>query len=152
MNKKKDRSSYTIEDFYISYKDYTLNNDIYKVPKTIFRSIITDYMCYLMDEIIYRAKEIRLPSGLGRVFVNKKKPLSLTMHGLNIDFKTSKDINKVVFHLNEHSDGYMYRFKWEKKDIIMHNKSYYELVHNRASKRKLASVIKSKEVDYIEKK
>ena len=45
---------------------------------------------------------------------------------------------------------YNYRFYWRKNEMIVRYKTLYELVLSRTNKRKLASIIKNKQADYIE--
>ena len=55
-----------------------------------------------------------MPHGLGYVCVVKYKPKSYTNGSLSVDYKSSKEFGKRIYHLNEHSDGYKYRLYWSK--------------------------------------
>lgn len=46
--------------------------------------------------------------------VVKYRPKSLTPKSLSIDYKASKEYDKKIYHLNEHSDGYKFRLYWSK--------------------------------------
>ncbi|MBR5796522.1 MAG: hypothetical protein IKY26_10290, partial [Erysipelotrichaceae bacterium] len=59
-----------------------------------------------------------------------------------------KEQNKLIFLLNEHSDMFKYRYWWNKVDVMVANKSKYQLVATRANKRRLAQIIKNRELDY----
>ena len=87
---------------------------------------------------------------MGSLYVFKKKPIKYNFTYLRVDFKATKDMNKTILHLNEHSDGYNYRFRWSKKDMMLKNSSLYELVMTRKNKRRLANAIKNEGKDYIE--
>lgn len=142
--------SYTTEDYYDSYNKYVEGNQLYYINRHVFRDIINDYFKYLASEIIDKGRDVRIPARLGYLCVVKNKPTKLNSKYLQVDFKETKKISKRVFHMNEHSDGYKYKFKWSKLSMILALKNLYELKMTRANKRYLATVIKSKKQDYIE--
>ena len=80
----------------------------------------------------------------------KSKPKHLDKRSLRIDYQATKETGKLIFLLNEHSDMFKYRFMWSKVDMMVSNKSKYQLVATRANKRRLAEIIKQKELDYQE--
>lgn len=55
-----------------------------------------------------------MPYGLGLIQVVKYRPKSLTQKSLSVDYKASKEYDKKIYHLNEHSDGYKFRLYWSK--------------------------------------
>lgn len=143
--------SYTVKDFYKNYIDNIADNHLYKIPYDIYRKIITAYFRYLSNEIIENGRNVKLPCRLGYVEIIKHKPKEWSGKSLRIDYNRSKELDKVVYHLNAHSNGFKYRFYWSKQDAIVINKSKYQLVMTRANKRRLAQIIKNRERDYIEK-
>jgi Tfp pilus assembly protein PilZ len=151
MSKKRVKHSYTIEDYYNSYKDYISDNPIYNISKKQYSDLLKDYFKFLALELIDKAKEVRLPARMGTLTVIKTKPKRYDFTYLRVDFNETKNSDKTILHLNEHSDGFNFRFFWSKRDIILDQKSLYELVMSRANKRHLAHVIKTKQKDYIEK-
>ena len=147
LNKHK---SYTLDDYFESYKEYTSGNPAYIVSKKQFNALLKDYFSFLSKELIDNAKEIRLPARMGTLAVIKRKPKRYDFACLRVDFHSTKESDKTILHLNEHSDGYNFRFHWCKKDILISNKSMYELVMSRANKRRLAHMIKVEQKDYME--
>ncbi len=144
------RASYTIQDFYASYaKEYPAGH-MYHVDYKTFRKITSGYFSWITDSIIDRASEVKLPSNMGKVLVVKRKPFGHKRQNYNVDFIETRRLGKTILHLNEHSDGYSYRFIWDKSSMNTHNKYYYEMIHTRAAKRRLAKSIKEKKIDYIE--
>jgi hypothetical protein len=150
-SKKNRHLSYTIEDYFLSYKEAVVGNRLYDVPKHKFYSIIKDYFKFLSSELLDNSKEIRLPARMGTLSVVKKKPKRYDSNSLRVDFQSSRDNKKLILHLNEHSDGYNFSFFWCKKDIMITNKQYYQLIMTRANKRRLAELIKTNKNDYIER-
>lgn len=148
---KYNRKSYTIADYYESYCGYVEDNPLYQVSYKVFRSIVSDYFRYLRDEIIENGKEVRLPCRMGTLQVVKHKPKTYTSKSLRIDFKATKEAGKTIYHLNEHTNMYKYRFLWSKQNMLTKNKTKYQLIMTRANKRRLAYLLKNRVRDYIEK-
>ena len=46
------RKSYTITDYYLSYKEYIEEGTQYDVSYTTFRNIVSDYFKYIRDEVM----------------------------------------------------------------------------------------------------
>lgn len=145
-----DTQSYVIKDFHNSYINYVGDNPLYNVEYKLFREILIDYFKYLRNNLIEEGKEVKLPCRLGTVAVVKHKPKGYTSKSLRVDYKSSRDIGKLVLHLNEHTDGYKYRFYWSKSNVIVTNKSKYQLVMTRHNKRRLAYILKNGVRDYME--
>lgn len=144
------KQSYTIIDFYFSYMESVKDNELYQVEYKVFRALLVDYFRYLRDEIIENCKEVRLPCRLGYLSIIKHKPKTYTNRSLRIDYGESKKQGKMIFHLNEHTNEYKYRFYWDKKNMITTNKTHYQLIMTRANKRRLATLLKHNLRDYPE--
>lgn len=142
--------SYTGKDFYKSYINYVSDNPLYNIDYTTFRSIINDYFKYLRDEIIEKGKEIKLPCRTGSLSIVKHKPKEYSGKSLRMDYAESKKYDKVIYHLNEHTNGFKYRYYWNKQTMLLTNKHKYQLVMTRENKRRLAQILKNRERDYIE--
>lgn len=142
--------SYTIASFYNDYLDNIEKDTIYDVDYTLYRNIVTDYFLHLRQKLIEEGKMIKLPYRMGNVQIIKSKPKHLDKRSLRIDYQATKEQNKLIFLLNEHSDMFKYRYWWNKIDMMVQNKSKYQLVATRANKRRLAQIIKNRELDYQE--
>lgn len=150
-NKSASRTkSYTIASFYNDYLDNIEKDTVYDISYTQYRAIVTDYFKYLQQRLIEEGKMIKLPYRMGNVQVVKSRPKHLDKRSLRIDYQATKQENKLVLLLNEHSDFFKYRYWWNKVDMMVPNKSQYQLVATRANKRRLAQIIKNKELDYQE--
>ena len=146
-----DRKSYTIADYYLSYKDYIEEGTQYDVPYQTFRAIVLDYFKYIRDEVMLHSKEIKLPCRLGTLQIVKHKPKEYNGKSLRWDWQSTKQLGKPVYYLNQHSSEFKYRFYWSKQGCIFKNKGKYMFVASRANKRDLAQIIFNKRCDYIEK-
>ena len=58
------------------------------------------------------------------------------------------NLEKLIYHLNEHSNYYKFRYYWSKIEMLIPNRSKYQFVASRANKRELAQIIKNNERDY----
>ena len=142
--------SYTIPSFYNAYMDDIEKDTVYDIPYTKYREIVTDYFQYLRDQFIEESKCVKLPYRLGTVQIVKHKPKYYDKRSLRIDYQASKQYNKMIFLTNEHSDFYKFRCFWSKQDMLVTNKTKYQLILTRANKRHLAQIIKNKIHDYEE--
>lgn len=142
--------AYTIASFYNNYLKDIESDTVYDIDYNKYRAIVTDYFKYLQKQLIEEGKVIKLPYRMGTVQIIKKKPKYYDKRSLRIDYQATKQTGKLIFLLNEHSDEFKYRYLWSKTDIMVPNKSMYQLVATRANKRRLAVIIKNKELDYEE--
>lgn len=143
-------ASYTIPSFYNNYLKEIEKDTVYDIPYNVYRNIITDYFQYIREEVIDNSKEVKLPYRLGSIQIVKHRPKHYDGRSLRIDYQETKKQNKLVYLVNEHSDFYKYRLYWKKYDMLITNKTKYQLVLTRANKRNLAQIIKNKTHDYVE--
>lgn len=136
------KQSYTTYDIYNNYdkKD--------QIPYSTFRNIVDK----LNDSILFvlqNGQNYKLPCSLGTVQIVKYKPKEYNKHSLSIDFNESKKLDKRIYHLNEHSNGYKYRLYWSKQPFSFTNRYKYQLCFTRANKRQLAQLIFNNK-DYLD--
>lgn len=113
-----------------------------------FKRIIEAFNKSIVDVILNSSDGFKMPYGLGYIRIVKYKPKEYTDKSLSIDYKSSKEYNKKIYHLNEHSNGYKYRLYWSKQNKSFPQRYKYSLNLVRANKRKLAQLIFNKQ-DYI---
>ena len=146
----KNTKSYTIASFYNDYLNSIEPDTVYDIDYTKYRAIVTDYFKHLQHVLIEEGKMIKLPYRMGNVQIIKSRPKHLDKRSLRIDYQATKQYNKLILLDNNHSDGFKMRAWWNKIDMLVSNKSKYQLVMTRANKRRLAQIIKNKELDYEE--
>lgn len=142
--------SYTIASFYNSYLKNIEPDTTYDIDYNTYRAIVTDYFKHLQHQLLDEGKIIRLPYRLGTVQIIKSRPKNLDKRSLRIDYQATKQSGKLILLLNEHSDYFKFRALWSKQDMLVQNKSKYQLVLTRYNKRHLAELIKTKAMDYEE--
>ena len=135
-------------------KQSTTFRDMYRtMPVEIDYSLykrILDEMCKVILEYVFeRSEGFKMPYGLGFIQVGKYRPKSLSQESLSVDYKASKEYDKRIYHLNEHSDGYKYRLYWSKLPKTFPDRYKYQLNLVRQNKRRLAQLIFNKH-DYID--
>ena len=159
-NKKRGLGNYK-KDFGCneSYKHY--KNEIKKlsvteedlnallIDKQTYRRICDEFNKLFIDEILISSEEMRLPYRLGTIRVKKSKMKYDDKNKLKIDWAASKKLGKRIYHLNDHTGGYKYRFYWTKG--IVKNITAYSFIPTRTNTRRLASILKDKErqLDYF---
>ena len=143
-NYKKDYGS---NDVYKKYKEDVIPE--LQVDKKLFRKICDDFNRMLIEEILLNSEEVRLPYRLGTVRIKKSKMKYDDKNKLKIDWAASKKLGKRIYHLNDHTGGYKYRFYWTKG--IVKNITAYSFIPTRTNTRRLASILKDKnrELDYF---
>jgi hypothetical protein len=145
--KRKNIADYKTRDIFKFYK-----KDEGIVEYKVFSNIVSEFNGMIMRLIIDEAHEFVMPSRLGSLRVRKRKvKLELNADG-KIDkskltpdwFKTRKlwdeiykdipieEINKIpnkriIYNLNEHTDGYRFIFYWDKVTSNILNQSAYRI-------------------------
>jgi len=138
---KKNKKSYTFRDMY-NTMPIDVSYDVYKR--------VLDEMCSIILEYVFeRSEGFKMPFGLGFIQIGKYKPKSYTDKSLSVDYKSSKEYGKRIYHLNEHSDGYKFRLYWSKIPRSFPDRYKYQLILVRENKRRLAQLIFNKH-DYLD--
>lgn len=134
-----------LKDHYKYYTE-TSNN---AVSKKEFSYVIKQFMLFLMNKV-FNGEEVRLPLGFGTIEVTGSKPrdskkTKLISWGRTFkmwkDKPHTKEQGKVVIATNEHTDGYVFAFKWHKKGVSVKNKIFYKLEFTDTNKKKLRELL-----------
>ena len=136
------KQSYTTYDIYNNYDKRD------QIPYSTFRGIV-DKLNDSILSVLQNGQNYKLPCSLGTVQIVKYKPKVYNEHSLSIDFNESKKLDKRIYHLNEHSNGYKYRLYWSKQPFSFTNRYKYQLCFTRANKRQLAQLIFNNK-DYLD--
>ena len=137
---RKNKKSYTFLDM---YRTLPIN-----VPYTEYKRVL-DTMCSIILEHVFEGSDgFKMPYGLGFIQIGKYKPKQLNSESLSVDYKSSKELDKRIYHLNEHSNGYKYRLYWSKIPYTFKERYQYSLNLVRANKRRLAQLIFNRH-DYL---
>ena len=146
----KNTKSYTIASFYNSYLADIEPDTVYDIDYNTYRAIVTEYFKHLQTKLIEEGRMIKLPYRMGNLQIIKSRPKHLDKRSLRIDYQATKQYDKLILLDNAHSDGFKMRAWWNKIDMMVPNKSKYQLVLTRANKRRLAVIIKNRLIDFEE--
>lgn len=149
------KTDINIRSSYKSYKE-TVNAP---VEEKQYLEIANGYMKFLIQKVL-EGEEVTMPARLGTLFIQGvKKNLKFNKDGIpllppnwaatkklwdsNPDAKATK---KIVYCLNEETDGVVYKLHWSKNRVPIENKLYYNFILTRANKRAIhQQIIKGKE-------
>ena len=141
QRKMRSKQSLTFRDMY-----HTMPIE---VDYSLYKRILDEMCTIILEYVLERSEGFKMPYGLGFIQIGKYKPKTLTPDSLSVDYKASKEYDKKIYHLNEHSDGYKYRLYWSKIPRTFPDRYKYQLSLVRQNKRKLAQLIFNKH-DYID--
>ena len=115
----------------------------------LYKRIVDEMCTIILEHVLDGSEGFKMPYGLGFIQIGKYKPKTLGPDSLSVDYKASKDYDKRIYHLNEHSNGYKYRLYWSKIPRTFPDRYKYSLNLIRKNKRRLAQLIFNKH-DYID--
>lgn len=101
--------------------------------------------------MVHKSLTVTLPFRLGELSVVKHKPVYKSLRNMAIDWETSRSLNKQIKQFNSHSNGFSYKFQWDRKKCILDNKTAYMFKPARVNKREVARLVKGKINDYFER-
>ena len=119
------------------------------VDYSLYKRILDEMCNVILEYVLERSDGFKMPYGLGFIQIGKYRPKTFSQQSLSVDYKASKEYDKKIYHLNEHSDGYKYRLYWSKIPRTFPDRYKYQLGFIRKNKRKLAQLIFNKQ-DYID--
>lgn len=138
---RKNKKAYTFADMYLEMP--------IEVDYSLYKRILDTMCAIILEYILERSDGFKMPYGLGFIQVGKYMPKQFTSKSLSVDYLASAKYGKRIYHLNEHSDGYKYRFYWSKIPRTFPDRYKYQLSMLRDNKRKLAQLIFNNH-DYID--
>lgn len=159
---------YNVLDMYKHYKNLCKEKDKEPVSLSKYRRILKEHNQFVVDEIIENSEEFRMPYRLGYLRIRKcRQKLKLDHDGniitrhMHVDWATTKQLwatneqakasKKVVFHTNRQTQGYYYKWYWDKRASNIRNHTVYSLVMTRTNKRRIAEALRNNEnLDYYE--
>ena len=80
-----------------------------EVDYSLYKRVLEEMCNVVLEHILNASEGFKMPYGLGFVQIGKYPPKTYTAHSLSVDYKASKELDKKIYHLNEHSNGYKYR-------------------------------------------
>ncbi len=120
-----------------------------EVDYGLYKRILEEMCRIILNAVLDSSDGFKMPFGLGFIQVGKYLPKALNDKSLSVDYKASREYDKRIYHLNEHSNGYKYRLYWSKIPRTFPDRYKYQLCFVRQNKRRLAQLIFNKQ-DYLD--
>lgn len=143
------QNPYTFIDMYQMYIKEVDKGSPYDITYNEYVEVCSLFYKKVIDYLLFNNGTWIFPYGLGALHIIKKK-LKVTKDNLPIDWKLTREYGKRIYHLNEHTSGFLYRFYWDKRNSKQTNRFLYIFDPSRSNKRRLAKLIKSGKCDYFE--
>lgn len=147
---------YGLKDFYAYYRRNLERDEahsVYVQKNGVYSAVLRLFFGKIMKMMIYDGFIFKMPCHMGnwlivkqkiKIFVNPDDTVSVygaksdkvrTSYLHHVD-KKAKEENKQVYHLNEHTGGYRFRFRWQIMLCNAKNKTAYGFypddIHRRA--------------------
>ena len=137
-----DNVCYGLSDVYDHYKNTAGSTPIaYKRFRQILTALNTAIFSYILEGYSFK-----FPYNLGILKIKKRKLTLLNKKMLRVDFAATKKYGKTIYHPNEHTNGFYYKFAWSRGCVK--NIMKYSFSPTRKYKRTLAQEIKVEKRDY----
>jgi len=167
-NKWKYNIDYNIDDIYKHYHAKQIKNNKPVTEKIIFKKIINYFNKEICRNIVEKSVEYRLPYRLGYLRIRKHKTRlivspdgKLKTNHMYPNWEATKNLwknneearknKKIVFHTNDHTNKFYYKWYWDKRACNIRNSSVYSIIMSRTNKRLIAKAIKNNDkIDYYE--
>jgi len=167
-SKGKFKSSVATNDFYKYYKTNIEKDSVYDISKKEYTAILKDINKEIMQLIITTNFEFQMIPNMGNLSIRKaKSKLKLDKEGnlikskIPVDYgKTNalwradpeaKKKKKLVYFLNDHTEGFRFKFFWDKNNCKVTNKAYYNFRASRDNNRAINVAINTIDhLDYFE--
>lgn len=137
------------------HKEFSLQNPQLKVDPKSYRKAIEEINTFYMNRILETGNMVILPNGLGKMLIQKnKRRYKLNKDGTKmylkapVNWKETLEQGKVIYHLNESTDGYTYRWQWIKRSAYIQRSTIWSLNMTMYAKKLLKAKIEDKEKDY----
>lgn len=118
-----------------------------QVSKEQFKQILERHD-QIQRDFILEDGSIKLPEKLGVLEIGKICSDKKNGVKVAVDYYQTRRLKKKILNFNTHSDGYMYKVRWNKSSTYLHDKGMWIFKTGRYLGRQLAQVIKNKQNDY----
>lgn len=145
----KAQDPYVMKDMYQYYMRDIEKGSPYDIPYSTYVKLCSEFY-KAIAEVVKEGGLYIMPYRMGELSVIKKRPKKLDFASMSLDWKATSELGKQVFHINDHTNYYKYRFHWKKQEAYFSNKGKYRMVFTRTHKRDLAKKIKTGNYQYFE--
>lgn len=115
-----------------NYKRFCKEHPEINIARDEWKSILYTYTELFREYLLETGEKAKLPAGWGTFAVEKKKRKKIVQIdgidriNLPIDWAKSKAKHKRIYHLNYHSEGYTFKWRWFRETSkFRHSKMWY---------------------------
>ena len=140
-----------IRKSYKTYKSLSIN----PIDIKIYIDIANNYNKFLMERIL-DGEEVTLPANMGTIsIIGSKQKIRFDEEGKPIlppDWVQTKKLwennlqakeeKKLIYQLNQHTNGIRYKIHWSKRRVLIENKTIYSLRMTKPNKIAISKAIK----------
>ena len=149
--KSKIGPTYGLKDSFKEFKKTQCKNIKEDINYTLYKKICAEFNKKIIEEILIHSGTFKIPYKLGELRIQKRKMSFKDKNKLKIDWKSTNELGYTVYHMNDHSNNYRYKWLWTKRYAIVKNKSAYSFTATRTNMRSLANILlTNKQIDYFE--
>lgn len=152
--KKKEYRTYGRENYDRFIKENNINEKDLSYAKYCKNLEVCNWM--YIEFALRTGQKVSLPHGFGSIAVNKKMLKRFKEHdgkryvNLRPDWSKTKKIGKMVYHTNEHTDGYNFRWVWFPQDSKIAMSDLYVFKPGRYASRAITKYLKRTNTQYKE--
>lgn len=136
MRVKKNRD--TLEQSYLLYLTNKSKSEC--VDLKTYKKVIYAFNKEVASYIIDSGETYKLPHKLGELKIRRSK---MKYKKFAFDFQYWKETGETSFYLNQHSNGYVAKFFWNRCKIS--GKKAYEFILSRDNKRRIAAIMQKED-------
>lgn len=144
--KKKEYRTYSKERYMEFLKEYKVSEKELPYSKFCKNLEVCNWM--FIEYALRTGQKVILPYGFGPIVVNKKKLNKYkeyngkTYVNLRVNWKKTREYGKKIYHTNEHSDGYNFRWIWFPTEAKTHLADLYAFKPGRYASRAINKYIR----------
>jgi len=152
--RKREYSTYSKENYLRFLKTNKLTESDLSFDKYKKNIDICNWM--YIEYALSTGQKVQLPYGFGTLAINKKMLKRFKEHkgkkytNLRPDWKSTKAIGKMVYHTNEHTDGFNFRWIWFLMEAKLYLNNLYVFKPCRYASRAIAKYINKPNSQYKE--
>lgn len=140
-------NSKTLKDAYRFYKENLKSKGLKGESKKIYTKVCKDFNKEIVNLIVYKSEEVKLPCGMGNIAVLKfaHSLSNIPQNKWPINWKKTKELGYKVYFVED----YIYDIRWYKKKAQIRNKEFYKFIACRDFKRAVPKALRENKVDYF---
>ncbi len=152
--RKREYSTYSKENYLRFLRENKISQTELSFDKYKKNLDVCNWM--YVEYALSTGQKVQLPYGFGTLAINKKMLKRFKTHkgkeyiNLRPDWQKTKQNGKMVYHTNEHTDGYNFRWIWFSEDAKLHLNDLYVFRPGRYASRAITKYINKPNSPYKE--